>query len=475
LSENRHLVPLYSGYIFWISLHIVCQVYQFEFFQQSQFKQKEKEMILAEATMIQALAFVVEMTPIGTNLGLLHLLWTMVNGSFMKSRGAIFPALAQNGLSDEEMRRSWSAFRDGSWKISDLLGSWHLLVAQEGNWQERRYAGLRVVSVDTTGFWRPHLQGWAGKHYNSIAGKALPAVVVGVMVTSGQIRGRRIPLLQAIVRCQPEMDEVRFRVKLLQEASARPQHDSEVTVMDAGFELSEIHEAKLTHFVLRAASNCTARRHQLPPSKGRGRPSEYGLKVRPLARKYKDNKIPATQPDQTSEFVYEGRTIQVHSWFKLVTNKTKVSEDALTFAIHVHFDPAYKKPLVLVTDLDISAEDTYLIYKDRWPVEQAPLAAKQMIGLHRQFVFANQACFRLPELALLAGNILTYVAAVLPPIPTGFWDRHPQPTPGRLRRLLGQSVFPNLADFTPDIRKKNSVSDHLPKGVDAHRRQPCSS
>jgi len=74
----------------------------------------------------------------------------------------------------------------------------------------------------------------------------------------------------------------------------------------------------------------------------------------------------------------------------------------------------------------LKPESTFALYLDRWPVEQVPLAAKQMIGLNRQFVFAPDSCLRLPELALLAGNILTYLAAVLPPMPTGFWDQHPK-------------------------------------------------
>jgi hypothetical protein len=93
-----------------------------------------------------------------------------------------------------------------------------------------------------------------------------------------------------------------------------------------------------------------------------------------------------------------------------------------------------------------------------------------MIGLHRHFVSAPEACFRLPELSLLAGAILTYVAAVLPPFPTAFWDRSPKPTPGRLRRVLAQADFPNLTDLDPLLRKKNSLTAHLPKGIDAHRR-----
>ncbi|MBV7328990.1 hypothetical protein KFU94_55535 [Chloroflexi bacterium TSY] len=65
-----------------------------------------------------------------------------------------------------------------------------------------------------------------------------------------------------------------------------------------------------------------------------------------------------------------------------------------------------------------------------------------MIGLHRQFVHADEACFRLPELGLLAGNLLSHLAASLPPIPTGYWDREPQATPGRLRRVLSSALFP---------------------------------
>ena len=98
-----------------------------------------------------------------------------------------------------------------------------------------------------------------------------------------------------------------------------------------------------------------------------------------------------------------------------------------------------------------------------------------MIGLHPQFVSSADSCCRLPELALLAGNLLTLTAAGLPPMPSGFWDRTPKPTPGRLRRVLARTFFPNLADFDPQLRKKNSLFDHLPKGVNAHRRHKLVS
>jgi hypothetical protein len=192
--------------------------------------------------------------------------------------------------------------------------------------------------------------------------------------------------------------------------------------------------------------------------------------VRPLPRTRLKQLIAATPAQRQGDFVLEGRTIRYESWHQLVTTKTRVNPANKIFAIHVFYDPLYDKPLVVATDMMLYPDLIFQTYRDRWPVEHPPLAAKQMVGLHRQFVFAEEACFRLPELALLAGNILTHTAASLPPIPSGFWDRLPKATPGRLRRVLAQAIFPNLADFDPQLRKKNSLSDHLPKGVDAHRR-----
>jgi hypothetical protein len=81
-----------------------------------------------------------------------------------------------------------------------------------------------------------------------------------------------------------------------------------------------------------------------------------------------------------------------------------------------------------------------------------PLASQHMVGAVRQFVSAEESCYRLPELSLLAGSIQTFLAATLPPIPIGFsrrtpgqvWDRNPKGTPGRLRRWLGRTTFSDL-------------------------------
>ena len=431
-------------------------------------------MLTAVEATIQAIVFVVQVAPVGTNLGLANLLWAMVSGAFLSSRGAIFPALQLGGSSEKEIRRSWSAMRYGSWHIDDLVETWGVYVASENDWRENRYEGLRVLSVDLTGFWRPRLQGWLGKHYHSVIGKAMPAVVFGVIIISGQVHGKRIPLLRKIVRCQPDQREADYRATVLREV-ARLDLPGDVKVLDAGFKLNELFDAGLTAFVLRMQSNCTARRSYLPAYKGRGKRPEFGALVRPLARTHLKNKLAATPSDQMATFQRDGRTIQVAFWHGLVTSDTKVADAKETFSLYVFTDPLYTKPLILVTDLDLQAETVLSIYLDRWPVEHPPLAAKQMVGLHRQFVFAPEACFRLPELALLAGSILAYVAAVSPAIPTGFWDRQPQATPGRLRRVLAQVDLPNMTEFDPELRKKDSVTGHLPKGVTGHRRQKLAA
>jgi hypothetical protein len=418
---------------------------------------------------INAIVFVVQVTPLGTNISLVRLLWAMVQGSLLVSRGAVHSGLAASEFTAGDIRRSWRAMRYGRWEIAELLGSWQVYVASQNAWRMRRYGGYRVKSVDITGFWRPHLAGAVSKHYHALAQKALPALVFGVITSSGLIGGKRVPLLQAVVRSPVAKSEGEFRVLLLQAAHKQAQAD-EVTVLDAGFELADLHKAKTQRFVIRMASNCTARLNQLPATKGKGRPCIYGSLVRPLPRKRLDHTLAATPAHQQSSFVVEGRTIRTASFYNLVTGKTAVNPQNPTFSIHVFSDPLYDNPLVVATDMSLKAELIYLIYRDRWSVEHPPLAAKQMIGLQRQFVFAPEACCRLPELALLAGNILTHTAAMLPPIPTGFWDRTPKPTPGRLRRLLARAIFPNIAAFDPQLRKKNSVSDHLPKGSNAHRR-----
>ena len=64
------------------------------------------------------LSSVLRPVPLGTNLGLFHLLWTLLSGRLLASRGAIIPALADTGLAAPAVRRAWAALAGGHWEIN---------------------------------------------------------------------------------------------------------------------------------------------------------------------------------------------------------------------------------------------------------------------------------------------------------------------------------------------------------------------
>jgi hypothetical protein len=422
-------------------------------------------MLIVSATIIAALVAVTQGLPIGTNLGLLHVLWALVSGQLLKSRGALFPALQAIGLSPPAVRRAWAAFHYGSWQIDELLVAWQDYVQGQLDWEVHRYEGYRPKAIDLTAFWRPTLKNVPGKHYHSVAGKALPAIVLGLVGWVGQLGSQRLLLPTAIIRVDPaDPSEKTVQEKMVRQVAARLE-DDEVAVLDAGFKLAELQAADLTNYVVRLAKNFTARRNVPVVYQGWGRPPEYGERVRPLARAYRGNLIEATPPDWTTEWEEdEDRLIRVEVWEGLVLNDQKADPANQTFRVMAFHDSRYLEPLLVGISLPLQPVSVLSIYRDRWPVEGPPLVAKQMLGAHRQFVSAPESCQRLPELALLAGSILAFLAASLPAIPTGFWDRHPQPTPGRLRRALIGLPFPDTCPLPARFRVKRSVTDHLQTG-----------
>ena len=81
--------------------------------------------------------------PIGTNLGLFWLLWSLISGRFLLSRGAVFPALADGGLAADAVRRSGAALAYGRWAIQPLVPAWHQGGQQAGQWHALRELGKR--------------------------------------------------------------------------------------------------------------------------------------------------------------------------------------------------------------------------------------------------------------------------------------------------------------------------------------------
>ena len=413
--------------------------------------------------------------PVGTNLALLQFLWMLVSGALLPQRGALFPALQATGLSAEATRRAWTAFRKGVWQMAVILRLWQAQIEGLSGWQVHRHEGYRAVAVDVTAFWRPALQNCPSKHYHPAANRALPAVIFGVVGVVGQIGDQRLACPLAFEPVHPkDTRESRLWQDLLGWIK-RHLATEEVAVMDAGVKLTDVQAAGVERYVLRLATNFTARRNYPAPYSGKGRIPIYGEKIRPLARNFKGKTIAASVPDQITTWTENGLTMRAEIWEDVILPGVIPGKDAKSFRVYAIYDPAYATPWLLATALTLKADTVKAMYQDRWPVEQIPLAAKQMVGAHRQFVHADESIQRLPELALLAGSILSYLAATAPLSPTGFWDRQPKRTPGRFRRMLMGKPFPQSYPRPVQIRKKASVTSHLPKGILARRQKTTAS
>lgn len=408
--------------------------------------------------------------PIGTNLGLVYVLWLLLSGRLLETRGAVIPGLSLLGLPESAVRRAWAALGQGDWTSAGLLARWAAVLEREGRWRAHEHGGYRPVAVDVTGFWRPRLRGCATTHYDGRAGKALPAIPLGIVARVGSVGGQRLGLPLALVRADPADPSPAAHARALVRAAVAALDARDVPVFDAGFGVRQVQEAGAARYVVREAKNVTARRARPPAYPGRGRPATRGAVVRPVARTYRGRQIPATPPDRIEAWQEDDAVVRAESWDDLVL--PDAAPGAPTFRLVAIHDPRWGEPLLLASPLAATPRALRDLYLDRWPVEQLPLVGKQLLGAARQFVSAPEACQRLPELALLAGAVLSYAAATQPAVPTGFWDRRPRPTPGRLRRVLARVAFPTDFPLPARIRQKASVTDHLPKGSWGQRSRP---
>jgi hypothetical protein len=187
--------------------------------------------------------------------------------------------------------------------------------------------------------------------------------------------------------------------------------------------------------------------------------------VRPLTRKWKERILSATCPDVVTTFEFEKRTITAYGWHELMRADLKVTDGHELYSVWVFADPLFKTPLVLGTNLSVAPEVIFSLYLDRWPVEQIPLVAKQLLGCQRQFVFAPTSCWRLGELAFLVGNILTWLAVLLPPQPTGFWDRHPKKHPDGYADNWRRQFFQKIPFLTGNFEKSGQRQTIYQRGL----------
>ena len=343
------------------------------------------------------------------------------------------------------------------------------MVEQEGRWQAHCYEGFRPVACDLVGFFRPRLSGGLGQHAQSGADKALPAIVLAVVAAVGAVGTVRVPLVRLLLRAErSDRREAAWQRRAFTPAGA-PLQAAEGLVVDAGVGVASLRTGGVPRFVAQGARHFTARRNVLPASPGRGRRPAYGERVRPLPRTSNGRTMAASPPDATAQWVVAGRTIQAQIWDHLVLATAKPG--AAAFRCAVLHDPRSQAPGVLATNLPVSAAALWCLSRDRWPVAQRPLAATQMRGTHRACVVGGASRHRLPELARLAGHVLSSVAATSAAVATGLGDRCCRPTCGRLRRVLLRVNFSEVPVPEGPLRKKASVTAHLPTGVQGHRRQ----
>src|SRR5216684_6755295 len=293
----------------------------------------------------EVLSAIVIDLPLGTNLGLFHILWTLLSGRLLQSRGALIPALAATGLEPAAVRRAWAAFAGGAWDVSELIAALQALVRQEGRWHAQHCGGYRVVAVDTTGFFRPRLKNCATKHFLSRAGEALPAIPFGLIASVGTVGLQTVPMLRQVVRAPTATATEAEMVSAVLAQVATELAPDEAVVVDRGFTLGQLHTAKVPRWVSRVPRNFTARRSAPPEYGGKGRRPSRGVLVRPLARTRKGHTLAATPPDRTESLLVAGRSIQADIWCGLCLPQTEASPSA--FQCVVVRDPAYQEPWVL--------------------------------------------------------------------------------------------------------------------------------
>jgi len=376
----------------------------------------------------------------------------------------LFPALKAIGLEDQAVRRAWTAMSSGVWQTGQLIELWRRQVESLAEWKRHEYEGYKPVTADVTAFWRPSLKNCPSRHYHPAAQRALPAVIFGIIGEVGELNGQRIALPNAFERVQPNDPREKQLWRVMLKKVRKTLAPDEIVVVDAGVKVRDLQEAQIKQYVVRLATNFTARRNVLPDYCGLGRKPMYGELIRPLPRKHTDNLLPASPPDETQRWEENGQPIRAEIWRNLVLPDCAPSVHNPTFDIYAIYDPRFETPWLLATPVVLKPASVRAIYTDRWPVEQIPLSAKQMVGAQRQFVHAEETIQRLPELVLMAGSILSFLAATMPATPTGFWDKKPKRTPGRFRRTLAGQPFPKVANLSGRLRKKNSVTTHLPAG-----------
>jgi len=440
----------------------------------------------------QAIEQMVSTLPKGTDLGLCDAISAMYSGYFIESGGGIMPAVEQYlraFVSDEtkraaRSRRAAKAITYGQYNLAELLDEQKRIVAADGRWQATVIQGYKLKPVDMTAYKRARVKKLKSKSYDSQAGRAVPAVPFGIMGTTGRVGEQRVAILDMLVCGDTNQNSPSGEMAKVYQQVAKKLTETDLAIFDAGFSLVDACVHGVNNCVVRLAKNCTFGKTpgKIPPRKSeKGRkPSRHQAEiVRPVTRQHGDHELPASEPERTVTVVNEaGQAIKIEIWSRLyflerhldrVTDealKRKLRQRPLKVVIIHH--PDFTDPLLLGTPvLALTAESLLAVYPERWPIEGIPQTGKYLLsgGGGRHYVHHPTAIKRLPALTMIFGSLLKYLAAIAPPIRSGFWDRIVKPTYGRLVKHLKKVGLP----LSSQLSKKASVTAHLPLGYEAIR------
>lgn len=430
--------------------------------------------------------------PKGTDLGICDVISAMYSGYFVESGGGIMPAVDQylsRFIDDEEeraarSRRAAKAVTYGQLNLAEMVAGLKAKVEAEGKWQATKVQGYHLKPVDMTAYKRARVKGLQSKTYDSGADKAVAGVPYGIMGTTGRVGGQRVAILDLLVCGDTSQNEPSTELEKVYKQVGNKLSEADLALFDAGFSLIDAVRHGVNQCVLRLAKNCTFGKTpgKIPSrtaTKG-PEPSRHQAEVmRPLARQHGGKLLPGSAPTQTQTVVDEaGVVTKIEVWspvYFLERHLDRVEDDKLKgklrqkpLQVVAIYHPDFKDPLLLGTPvLALAAASMPAIYPERWPIEGIPQAGKYILsgGGGRHYVHHPTAITRLPALTMIFGSLLKYLAATLPPIRSGFWDRAVKPTYGRLLKHLKKVGLP----LSSQLSKKASVTAHLPKGYAAIR------
>ena len=372
----------------------------------------------------------------------------------------------------------------GQYNLEELLEEQKRIVAATGGWEATIIQGYKLKPVDMTAYKRANVKKLKSKSYDAQAGRAVPAMPLGIMGTTGRVGEQRVAILDMLLCGDLTKNRPAKEMEMTYKAVAKKLTEGELALFDAGFSLIDASVHGVKNCVVRLAKNCTFGQTagRIPPrtsEKGR-KPSRHQAEiVRPVARQHGNRTLAATEPEQTVTVVNKvGQEIKIEIWprvYFLERHLDRVADEPLkrklrqqplqVVAIH---HPDYTNPLVLGTPvLELTAESLLALYPERWPIEGIPQTGKYLLsgGGGRHYVHHPTAIKRLPALTLIFGSLFKYLAAISPPIRSGFWDRTVKPTYGRLLKHLKKVGLP----LSSQLSKKASSTAHLPLGYEAIR------